>query len=346
MAMPEPAFLVAPPPPAPPRFSLVPKPEVGEQLSLFDEGIDLRALRLDRAALAERHWSEHTKSAYSYDWRVFTRWCAEAGRRTLPASSDTLQLFAVAEARAGRLPSTIARHIAAIRAKHLAAGFASPVDQDFREVLGGINRKLGTAPRHAKAALSVADLKLLLAVCADGPRGARDRAMLLVGFASGLRRSNLVALDLADVEIRPEGLAINVPRSKTDQEGKGWQVGVNRGEHRATCPTRALAAWIAERGAWDGPLFCRIGRDESVKRERLFGRDVARLVKRAAKDAGLDPRKYGGHSLRAGCATTAAENGSSDIAIMGRTGHKSVAMLGRYVRHGSLFALDPLAGAL
>lgn len=180
----------------------------------------------------------------------------------------------------------------------------------------------------------------------DGPRGARDRAVLLFGFASGLRRSELAVLDLVDVSSEAAGLVVQVWRSKTDQEGAGRVVGVHRGVRRATCPVRAVEAWLVERGPWPGPLFCRVSAGGTVQRGRLSGASVAAVVKRAAERIGLDPARYGGHSLRAGCATAAAAGGASDTAIMGRTGHKSVAMVERYIRHGSLFAVDPLRGCL
>jgi integrase len=256
-------------------------------------------------------------------------------------------LYLVDLARAGRLPSTLGRRVCSISAAHLAAGFPSPSDADVREVLSAIERRVGRAPQHRKAALSIDALRKLLAVCGDGARGARDRALLLVGFASGLRRSELAALDLADVEERPEGIVLQVRWSKTDQAGAGRAVGVNRGLRRSTCPARALAAWLVERGDWDGPVFPQLTQPgDAVTRKRMQGRAVAEVVKAAARRAGLDASVYGGHSLRAGCATAAAENGASDLAIMARTGHRSVSMVNRYVRSGSLFALDPLAGAL
>jgi integrase len=327
--------------------AVVVRPEA-VQLSLFDVGVlDIGALRMERAALAERRWSANTRRAYAGDWRVFERWCESAGRVSLPASVDTLALFCVSEARAGRLHSTISRHAAAVASRHASAGLVSPLGPDVREVLAGIGRRVGTAPRHQKAALSLEELRLLLPACGDGARGARDRALLLVGFASGLRRSELAALDLADVAERPEGLVLRIVRSKTDQSGRGRQVAVFRGLHRATCPVRVLAAWLVERGDWAGPLFPQLTMPgDAVTHKRLSGEAVSAVLKAAARRAGLDPSKYGGHSLRAGCATAAAANGASDLTIMGRTGHRSSGMVSRYVRHGTLFAIDALAGVL
>jgi integrase len=324
-------------------------PAKPEQLRLFDFGLDLEALRMERAAMAEATWSANTRAAFKWDWLDFTRWCESVGRDALPASSDTVQLYLVDLARRGRLPSTIQRRVTTIRAYHLRAGLANPCDADVREVLAGIGRRLGTAPKKAKAALSIEDLRKLLAATGDdGPRGCRDRAVLLVGFASGLRRSDLMRLDLADVSIEREGVVLRIARSKTDQAGAGWLLGVNRGQRRSTCPVRALERWILERGGGPGPLFCQLSRpgDAILLRKRMVGESICELVQAAAKRAGLDWRRYGAHSLRAGCATAAARAGASDVAIMARTGHKSAAMMARYVRPGRLFEIDPLRGVL
>jgi integrase len=340
------------PPGAAVRLALVPFEEP-RQLCLFDVGrsLDLEALRMERAAISEQKRAANTRSSYAWDWLDFTRWCAAFGREALPCSPDTLSLYLVDLAHRGRLVSTIERRVTSINAQHLAAGFASPAPPcgDVREVVAGLGRKLGRAPRNAKAALSVEDLrKLLDATADDGPRGCRDRTILLVGFASGLRRSDLVRLDLADVSFRREGFVLSISRSKTDQSGAGRLLGIPRGSHRGTCPVAALKRWILERGDKAGPLFCGLARpgDGVLPHRRMTGERVCELVQDAAKRAGLDWKRYGAHSLRAGCATAAAAAGASDVAIMSRTGHASAGMLKRYVRPGRLFAIDPLRGVL
>jgi integrase len=323
-----------------------------EQLQLFESaGISLEALRMERAAIAGRKRSGATRRAYRADWADFAAWCGAAGRGCLPASADTAGLYLVDLARRGRLPSTIARRASAIGGAHLAAGHASPITPDVRELLAGLRRKLGAAPRHAKAAVSVEALQAMLQAAQPDLVGVRDRAIILLGFASGLRRSELAALQLSDVTVQREGVVLHVARSKTDQEGAGRVLGVHRGKRAATDPVRVLDAWIVERGRWAGPLFCAVvrrrkDRGVTVERVALSGEAIGRVVKEAARRAGLDPAQYAGHSLRAGCATAGAANGAPELAIMARTGHKSLGMLGRYVRHGSVFAVDPLAGVL
>lgn len=353
-----------------PRVEPTPTPDTAThsaiepvQLGLWgDDTVDVEGLRMARASIAAGKRAPSTRRAYETGWRDFAAWCAAADRRALPTSADTLSLYAVHLARAGRLPATISQRIAAVVAEHLAAGHATPAPQggEVREVLAGIARQLGTAPRFAKAALSVDDLRRMVeSIDGRGHRGvytwelsggtaraARDRAILLLGFASGLRRSELVGLDLEDVRDEKAGVVLSVRRSKTDQEGAGREVPVHHGRRRSTCPVRALEDWIVERAIWPGPLFCLVSSAGSVQRRRLSGSAIAAVVQSAAKRAGLDPSKYGGHSLRSGLATAAAAAGAPELAIAARTGHASLEMLRRYVRHGSLFAVDPLAGVL
>ncbi|MDQ6947871.1 MAG: site-specific integrase [Actinomycetota bacterium] len=206
----------------------------------------------------------------------------------------------------------------------------------MRAVHAGIRRSQGTAPA-VKAPAVTAELRAMVAQLPGDLRGVRDRAMLLVGFAAALRRSELVALDVADVAETAEGLVVTLRRSKTDPEGAGRKIGVPYGSHPATCPVRPLRAWTEIAGVADGPLFVTIDRAGRLGTTRASDRCVARTVQRAALGAGLDPARYAGHSLRAGLATSAAATGASERSIMNQTGHKSLPILRRYIREGSLF---------
>lgn len=332
-----------------------------EQLPLFDlpAYIDLPALRIERAAAAALTRSPSTRDAYACDWRAFAAWCELAGRPALPASADTVSLFLVDDARS-HSAATVTRRTVAIADRHRAAGLASPVTEDVAEVLAGLRRRLGTAPRLAKSAIAVDELRrMVAAIDGRGHRGiyswelpgaalrvARDRALLVFGFATALRRSEIVALDLVNVDFVARGLTVHIRKSKTDQVGAGEVLGIPRGRRPALCPVRVLAAWLAARGNWAGPLFYPIDQRGAIERRRLRAAAVADVVKSAARRAGLDPAIYAGHSLRAGCATAAAEAGAGELAIAARTRHRSLEMLRRYVRSGSLFAVDPLAGCL
>jgi integrase len=316
-----------------------------EQLRLFGGGvIDIQDLRRERETLAAAGRAASTRRAYASDWRDWERWCREAGRGPLPASADSMTLYVVDLSRR-RAVATIERRLCAIAAAHLAVGKASPINADVREVMAAIRRRLGTA-QACKDALTVPDLVAMVAALPKGPRGLRDRCVLVLGLASGLRRSELAALQLADIEVREAGLVVRIGRSKTDQEGAGREVGIHRGKRAGTDPARAFERWRAVRGTWAGPLFCPVRFYGEIVERGISPTAIARIVQRAAAAAGLDPTRYAGHSLRAGCATVAAERGASEGAIMARTGHRSARMVRRYIRHGSLFSVDPLAGAL
>jgi integrase len=277
-----------------------------------------------------------TLRAYRSDWAHFTTWCDTHGRDALPTEPETVALYLSDLARTAK-PATLQRRLSSISQAHQAAGHPTPTaDPVVRAVHAGIRRSKGTAAT-VKAPAVTAELRAMVEHLPGDLRGARDRAMLLVGFAAALRRSELVALDVADVAETPEGLVVTLRRSKTDPEGGGRKIGVPYGSHPATCPVRALRAWAEVAGIADGPLFPTIDRAGRLGATRASDRCVARAVQRAAQGAGLDPARYAGHSLRAGLATSAAAAGASERSIMNQTGHKSLPILRRYIRDGSLF---------
>ncbi len=155
-----------------------------------------------------------------------------------------------------------------------------------------------------------------MALCPAGALGSRDRALLLLGFASSLRRSELAALQLTDIEEVRQGLVVRLGRCKTDQEGVGRELGIHRGLRAATCPVVAWRAWLLERGKWAGPAFAFVDQTGAVVKRGISGDLIAVRIKAACKRAGMDPARYSSHSLRAGMATAAAEGGASDRAIL------------------------------
>ncbi|MDE2099705.1 MAG: tyrosine-type recombinase/integrase [Patescibacteria group bacterium] len=287
--------------------------------------------------------ADNTLRAYQSDWRQFVAWCEDHSCASLPASPETVAVYLAAEADAGRRPSTLTRRISAISQAHQAAGHPTPTtDAPVAAVMAGIRRVHGTAPQ-AKAAATTADLRRMVETLPQGLLGIRDRALLLVGFAGALRRSELVGLDVIDVAIGDQGATITLRRSKTDQEGQGRLVGIPYGSHPSTCPVRALQAWLEAAQITAGPVFRSVNRHGQIQPGRLGDRAVALVVQRAASAAGLDATHYAGHSLRAGLATSAAAAGVEERVIMAQTGHRSVAMVRRYIREGSLWR-DNAAG--
>jgi integrase len=285
-----------------------------------------------------------TLRAYRSDWNHFTRWCEQHTMGSLPASAETVALYLTALAATHR-PATMTRRLTAITKAHQIAGHPSPATMQqpaVSETLKGIRRLLGTA-QPTKAPFLTVDVRRMVEALPDNLAGRRDRALLLLGFAGGFRRCELAALDVEDVEPTEEGLVVKLRRSKTDPEGKGRNVGIPYGSTPATCPVRALTAWETAAGLSEGALFRGVDRHGRVGTVRLHKDSVGLVVKRAAEAAGLDPEKYAGHSLRAGLATQAYLNGAGELAIMRQTGHRSLAMVRRYIRDGSLFRENPAA---
>jgi len=282
-----------------------------------------------------------TLLGYASDWRAFTAWCGQANLTALPASVETVSNYLLDLLRRGRKVTTATRHASGIAHQHRTHGHPSPCGLDVRQLLLGAQRLRGEQP-HQKAAISLADLREMCGALGSGPRAVRNRAILLVGFATALRRSNLVALDLADVAIGDHGLVVGVRREKQDQLGRGRQIGVPPGRSRKTCPIRALRAWLEVRGNQPGPLFCGCGSGRPSGK-RLHGNRIAKIVHEAARAIGLDPKLYGGHSLRAGFITAAGEAGAGELLIAAHTGHRCMSVLRQYFRHTDLFRSNACA---
>jgi site-specific recombinase XerD len=276
-----------------------------------------------------------TRRAYRTDFQIFRAWCDTRGVTALPATPEAVATFLAHDASRRVKPSTIGRRIAAIRYAHKLAGLPLPTDDErVRATLRGIRRTLGTAA--AKKAPATAEQLIAMAPL-PGSRlcSLRDRALLLLGFAGAFRRSELVALNLEDIEEIAEGLRITIRRSKTDQEGRGTVIAVPRG--RVACPVAAYKAWVHAAGITAGPLFRPIAKGERLLDSRLTDRSVANIVKRHAARAGFDPAQFSGHSLRSGFLTSAAAHGASIFKMADQSRHKSMDTLRGYVRDAEIF---------
>lgn len=290
----------------------------------------------------------NTLRAYASSWKQFERWCREAARASLPASPDTVEDFASWSINERCRLNTVFSRVTAIAHYHQEAGWPSPVDESVRKFLSNARRDLKERP-GGKAALTPAQLRKLAKRLSSGnPVAIRDCAMILLGFAAGWRRTEVVGLDLSDVKFVREGMTLWLRASKTDQTGEGRLVVIQRGKRALTCPVLALRKWLKIRGTWEGPLFVRFSPDRRVTRQGLRGRGYAlyNALKRVLAEIGEDPRNFGAHSLRAGMITASAENGATETAIMLRTGHKSSQSLRRYIRPAQGFRLNPLKGVL
>lgn len=280
--------------------------------------------------------ARNTIVGYGYDWRMWCAWCEEANRTALPATAETVSLYLTDLLEAGKKISTARRRKCAIAHHHREAGHASPINQDVLDLLRGAQRIRAEKPRQM-APLFVRQLRAISAKlqAIDTDAAIRNRALLVIGFASALRRSNLAQLTTADVEFCRQGLILAINREKTDQEGKGRLIGIPRGRNRHTDPVRVLRAWLRRRGSEPGPLFPRL--DRRHEGQPLDGECVCRIVKAAVARVGLDPAKYGAHSLRIGFVSECGLRGVAPWLIAAQTGHRSMATLRRYFRRTELF---------
>ncbi len=280
--------------------------------------------------------AENTLRGYQSDWRHFCGWCEAHSLGPLPAASETVASYIAGCA--GHLKvGSIQRRLNAIAEAHKAMTLESPTHSPIvANTMKGIRRTLGTAANQ-KAPTLTDDIRAMVDATDAGLIGLRDRALILLGFAGAFRRSELIGLDIEDCAFSKDGLTITLRRSKVDQQGVGRKIGIPYGANPETCPVRVLQGWIEQAGISGGPLFRSINRHGQLQAGRLSGQDVARVVKKLAERAKLDADKYAGHSLRAGHATAAAIAGASERSIMNQTGHRSVQMVRRYIRDGSLF---------
>jgi integrase len=280
--------------------------------------------------------SSSTRRAYSRAFRAFSAWCSARAVVPLPASGELVAVYLAELADGGRKVASIALALTAINQAHVLAGEPAPrASAALREVWQGIRRTLGTA-QVQKAPLLVEGLRAVVAALPGSLAGLRDRALLVLGWALGARRAELVALDLEDLLETAEGLQVTIRRSKTDQEGAGRKVGVPYGSTPATCPVRTVRAWREASGIDSGALFRGV-RHGRLSVHRLDGRDVARIVQRSAAAVGLQIVDLAGHSLRAGLVTTAARAGKTERSIMAQTGHRSIVQVRKYIRDAELF---------
>lgn len=285
-----------------------------------------------------------TRRAYRSDFAAFRSWCQGKGVSALPARPESVAAYLAAEAARGMKAATISRRVAAIRHAHKLAGHEPPTNvETVKATVRGIRRSIGAA-KVRKAPILAETARAMAQAAPAGLKGVRDRALLLLGFAGAFRRSELVALDIADLSFCDGGLRVMIRRSKTDQEGEGATIAIVSGT--MACPVAAVQAWIEASGITEGPLFRAVAKGGRLGTARLSDRSVASVVKAHAALIGLNAREFSGHSLRSGFLTSAAARGASIFKMMDVSRHKSVDTLRGYVRDADLFRDHAGAGLL
>lgn len=341
----------------PTTTALAPMPTARLALELADVarlGASRPELAGQVAHFANRARAESTERVYRGQVTKWAAWCDAHGVASFPASSAAVAGYLSDLAVSGCSASTVRVAASALRWHHSegaratgAGDLADPTAAaEVREVLAGLAREIGKVKRVRRARPAMpTDLRAMVAANAgDGLLALRDRAVLLLGFTGAFRRSELVALDLADLEEAEEGLRVTVRRSKADQLARGAVVGIPRGEG-PMCPVVALRAWLAAAGAVEGPVF-RVVRGGKATDERMSGRAVARMMKRLAVSVGADPARFSGHSLRRGLATAAAESGADVLAIQKQGRWASADMPARYASEANVFKVNAARGLL
>ncbi len=291
------------------------------------------------AAYAKASRASSTQRVYASDWRIFLAWCDARSIEALPADPRAVATFLAAEADNGAKPATIGRRLAAIGYHHKQAGLQPPQAREgaavIGQVMGGIRRTKGVRPVRKRAADGDALRDMLRAIEGDGLRSVRDRAVLALGMAAALRRSEIVALTLDDIELVPQGLKIVIRGSKTDQERAGAVIAIPEG--RRIRPKALLLAWMELAAHQDGTLFRKLTPADRLTASPMSDRSIARIVQKHAAAAGYDPTEFAGHSLRAGFLTEAEANGASIFKMQEVSRHKSVQVLSAYVRSREMF---------
>ena len=317
----------------------------------------LATARAAGAAYARRAKAENTRRAYRAGVRAWCAWCDQHALPCLPADAADVVAFLATERRGGRKTSTIDLRRAAIRYLHFIAGCPVPTaEAAVAETVAGIRRDAASSGElpAKKLAATVEILREILAPIGDDVVGLRDRALLLVGFAGALRRSELAAIRVEHVEWRERGLRLTLPVSKGDRDGKGVTVAIPFGK-TALCPVRALKRWQDAAGIAHGPLFRRIWappprggvpRPLTVGHDPIDARTVARIVQTRAAAAGYDAAALGGHSLKRGAMTTGMDLGVHPTRLKRLGRHKSYAVMDEYLELGDPFDGHPLNGLL
>ena len=294
---------------------------------------NIKSLELETIKNLRNSKSTNTLRAYQSDYNDFYLFCSKNGFQAMPTQPKILALYLTHLASYSKY-STLKRRLASISILHKAKGHYIDVKHPIiMENLMGIKRTLGSNQKGKKPLL-INDLKIIIKAIDQSKekekRKIRDKAILLIGFSGGFRRSELVDIEYEDIEFVSEGVKIFVKRSKTDQSGEGMTKATPYFDNKDFCPVIALKNWIEIIELRNGKIF------------NISDKNVALLIKKYANYAGLESHRYAGHSLRSGFATSTAESGAEERSIMAMTGHKSTEMVRRYIKEANLFKNNAL----
>ena len=307
---------------------------------------DIKALQEETLLNLQSSKANNTVRAYKSDFNDFGVFCAQNGFKSLPSEPKIVSLYLTHLSTKDAKISTLKRRLVSIGVIHKLKGhYLDTKHPSIIENIMGIKRRKGSIQK-AKKPLLINSLKLIIDVIDQQNKQEikkfRDRSIILIGFSGGFRRNEIVSLDYDDLDFVPEGLKINIKRSKTDQFGEGFTKALPYFDSSQYCPVISLKNWLDISKITSGPLFRRFLKGSKLSENRLTDQTVAILIKEYLNLAGINSKNYSGHSLRSGFATSAAESGVEERNIMAMTGHKSTEMVRRYIKEANLFKNNAL----
>jgi len=307
---------------------------------------DIKALKEETLLNLKSSKASNTVRAYKSDFNDFSLFCIQNGFKQLPSEPKIVSLYLTHLSTKETKMSTLKRRLVSIGVIHKLKGhYLDTKHPSIIENIMGIKRRKGSVQKGKKPLL-INYLKKLINVIDDNRdeeiKKLRDRTIILIGFSGGFRRNELVSLDYDDLDFVPEGVKINLKRSKTDQFGEGSLKGLPYFDNSKYCPVLSVQKYIEKSNISAGALFRRFNKGSILSKNRLTDQTVAILIKKYLQLAGIDNKNYSGHSLRSGFATSAAESGAEERSIMAMTGHKSTEMVRRYIKEANLFKNNAL----
>ena len=309
---------------------------------------DIKVLHEETLNNLKNSKASNTIRAYKSDFKDFGAFCVKNGFKPLPTEPKIVSLYLTHLSMKDAKISTLRRRLVSIGVIHKLKGFYLDTKHPIIiENLMGIKRKKGSYQKGKKPIL-INHLKLIIeAIDKDtsdetGIRKLRDKTIILLGFAGGFRRIELISIDFEDLEFVSEGVKIFIRKSKTDQFGEGMLKGLPYFDNQKFCPVWHLQKWLEESKIKSGPIFKRFSKGLILGKNRLTDQSVALFLKKYLSRAGIENQNYSGHSLRSGFATVSAESGADERSIMAMTGHKTSQMVRRYIKEANLFKNNAL----
>ena len=306
---------------------------------------DIKALHEETLNNLKTSKANNTLRAYKSDFRDFGGFCAKHGFKSLPSDPKIVSLYLTHLSKSSKI-STLRRRLVSIGVVHKMKGhYLDTKHPVIIENLMGIKRLKGSKQTGKKPIL-INHLKQIINVInqenIEEIVKLRNKALILIGFGGGFRRTELISIDYEDLEFVEEGVKITIKRSKTDQFGEGMTKGLPYFTNEMYCPVKNLKNWLKLSKIKNGPIFRRFAKGSSLTKYRLTDQSVVLIIKDCLKQAGIENQNFSGHSLRSGFATVAAESGADERSIMAMTGHKTTQMVRRYIREANIFKNNAL----